>query len=460
MAFKPCTQSSYLALWRTITPASYNAPIEEETEGAAFDVPSMFGRIFERVEDAANTSQQAYYLKPHSTQTGPSASGPRRAVGTVRIARPAPSDYALLLPSGTRIQAVYRPGSFGSDVIVVEYRLTADATLAPGVLAADVQVEADLPGYDGNLGLGLAELSFVPASPLTFTGTLGATTATPAPVQGLPSDRLTLADVGRYVRFSAPVPLPALTGPTATTPRRITAIGPTGIIAFEPAVDAVDVGKVTQVEVEEFSDLGVTLEQLTDFAGGVPGTLDAIAVDRGTGRLLGESDKQLCDRLQELADIVSPAAISRITSRVLTPLGIPFAIKETRDPEGLGGFVFGAEAPGSVGSPFDFGGLTLVPRLPGSQFPTQGAVFLSEGAYRRYFVICVGFAPLGDFGLFFDATSPYAGDANAFDAQVPGGNFYDGSAAGFDDVISRLYDEINRARAAGIGFAIVRDPNL
>jgi hypothetical protein len=134
---------------------------------------------------------------------------------------------------------------------------------------------------------------------------------------------------------------------------------------------------------------------------------------------------------------VSPGAIQRICARILSPLGINWALKETRDPSGLIGRVWDFHA-------FDYGTIS------------DGVVLLSLGDSTRFFVLCVGFGNQGEFGMPYDAPYP----SNAYDAPGPALNFYDGFPVTYYAAIAALWAMVNAARAAGIHWVLVRDPSL
>jgi hypothetical protein len=189
------------------------------------------------------------------------------------------------------------------------------------------------------------------------------------------------------------------------------------------------------VEVVEFADLGLSVEQPEAATGGRHGWLDAIATDRGTGRAPGEGDEALRLRLQTLDDIISPAAIERIADAILTPLGIRWRLMETRDPAGLPGFVLDLD-------PFDRGTLA------------SGEVWLADACGAvRFFILAVSAGGMGEFGAPYD--SPFAPGGNAWDVLV-----LDGYAVEYLAALAALWDTIDRARAAGVCWALVLDETL
>ena len=431
MAFDPTDYDAFLALWRTLFPKSYTVPIETEGDGQGLDVYAQQAAQFARLSDALNTTTQAYYLRPHSTQTAPESAGARRATGSVEVSRAAPATGAITLSQGTQFVADVRsPDGSILDGIFVE--ATEDVLLPAGTLGPySVPVRAVRPGYQGN----------VPAGSIVRFALRGRATIVGATVEvgnvlrdtGVP-DRLTQAMVGQYVRLVG-----GANG--GTVPRRILSVtqGATSFAVLDGA-PLVAPDTLTQAEVEEFGDLGLTVSQASALSGGRHGFLDAIAADRNTGRQPGESDEQLRARLVALDDVVSPAAIRRAASRVLSPLGIAFDLRETRDPGGLFGFVYDLH-------PYDAFDL----------FSNASPVYVDEPSSVTFFVLLVAFGSQGEFGFAFDAPYP----RNAYDATTANAlNFYDGSPRLYLAALASLYDAINRARAAGVGWVLARDPNL
>lgn len=451
MAFFPCSAQSYLILFRRLVPASYSDPLEQENGGLGIDPILAWCKIWERYDQAANLSQQAYFIQPHSEQTGPSASGPVRASGTVDVSRLAPADWQLSVPAGTVVEAVVTD-SYGSPLLVQRYELPNGAALAAGALGpVTVPVIAVFEGYEGNVPAGYV-VRFAEAGRASVRCVIAtASMLVVLPSATAPTDRWQDPFRGRYGRATTPDGLPPLVGPTALAPRRLAAVSGVDVATVDPPYDPADVGKVIVFEVEEWADLGVSVTQPLPIEGGRPDALGAIATDRGTGRQPGEGDQQLADRLQLLADVVSPAAVERTVRRVLAGTGIRWALYETRDVGGLGGFILDAHPLDLPGSNF------TTAKLAGSELVGQGTFLLDGPSYRRFFVIAISASSLGEFGLAFDAASPAT--LSALD-QLTGTGFLDGFPAALDAIVARLWASVRDVREAGIGFEIVVDDTL
>lgn len=504
MAQQPFTREDLLVLWRRILPPSYTVPIEQEDNGQGLDVFSQQAAQMARVSESIAITTQAYYLRAHSSQVRPPAAGERRATGTVQLSRLAPAIGPVVLVDGTelvvrvrdpngnvidgvrfrivgtqRVFAViagstatvlqFSPGALsglslagriievaGEEATVLSNTasaITLTAALAGGAPAAttvvtifgasigsgalgplSVPIEAVRPGYQGN----------VPPERITAfaprgTADVRATTEANNLVRddGAP-DRFSPAQIGQYLRFTS--------GPNAGTfPRRIISVTPGSPTSFA-LVDGPDLiasATVQDVEVVEFEDIGLTVSQPEATTGGRHGWLDAIGRDRNQGRAANEDDETYRARLVALEDTISPNAILRAAARVLTPLGIGFELLETRDPNGLPGFVL--DMPTS--SP-----LAFLSALDYGTVQNGGGVLLSEmcGAVR-FFVLLVGIGNQGEFGAPYDSPFPN----NAWDVLA-----LDGYPVQYRAALVALYDSIERAREAGVCWELVQDADL
>src|SRR5258705_4075345 len=106
MAIRPSTKADFLNLWRAILPADYTAGIEDEAQGAGLDIAALQSAIWDSFEDNMNVSQQAYFLRQHSIQTGTPAGKGAKARTTLQLFRASPVLGALLVPAGRVFQAL------------------------------------------------------------------------------------------------------------------------------------------------------------------------------------------------------------------------------------------------------------------------------------------------------------------------------------------------------------------
>ena len=280
MPLRAFDKECFLRLWRAILPGFYTASIEAENEGAGLDVPSSEAAQFAQFEDGANLSQQAYYLRPHSTQTGPIASSGRKATGSVELRRAAPAVGAILVPAGSILRAE-GTDSYGGVLFLGRYLTTADATLADGSTGPiTVPVEAEFVGYTGNLDPGFIN-GFEGQGGLSVPSLVTTTVRFERSSAALGTADYFRSDlVGRYVRLVGG----SLVSENRNTPRRVVAVftGTGGNVGIEVdlALALADVGQLVTVEVEELADLGVTVTQPAPIAGGVADALGATGVQR------------------------------------------------------------------------------------------------------------------------------------------------------------------------------------
>jgi hypothetical protein len=442
VGLKVFTQAEFLALWKGLLPEGYTDPIEQSESG--LDIPAAHAKMWERVEIAFNVSQQAYYLRYHSTQTGIPASGAVKATGSVLLRRSAPALGEIVVPLGTVIRAVMRD-SFGQRLFLGNYLTLEETVFTSGALGPlTVQVEAEFPGYTGDQLPGML-IEFEALGRVTVPGEVASTTTIER--TGSPSDfadRFDPQHVGRYVRFVGGTP--ALVTADQLVPRRIVATftatdGQLGI-EFERPLDVADVGKPVTVEVEELGDLGITIEQPAPIGGGLADSLAAIAADRRVARGV-ETDEQFRVRLGELADIITPNSHLRILDRIFGSRGIGYQYLETHDVDGLMGFTWHAHAWGH-------GQVGHVPKPANSELIGQGIVWLTHPRHHRFFLVLLDRVGLGDFGMNWGGTAHVPGHPNAW-----GRGAWGGGAAGLDALATQAWNELNAARAHGIAFLIM-----
>lgn len=442
MAIQPLTQAQLIELWRKLFPEGYTVPIEEESGGLGMDVFAQQAAQFARVAEAINRTTQSYYIRAHSQQTAPPATGPLYATGTVDILRETqPGLGPVTVPQGT-VLASRKRNANGEYVEGPRFALAAAQTFSPGPMAPAAPLTAPVTalrvGTSGNLTPGHI-YAFAPVGRLTVLGcaVTAANTIQQATLLSN-SDQFNTGMLGRYVRF--------LTGPNATTyPRKIVSIGATNPLTLTVDGPALVADPSCSVEAVEWEDLGFVVTQPAATTGGEFGELDQIGSERNVFRVAGESDATYAKRIQALPDTVSPAAMERICNRILAPYGINYRIKETRDPAGLFGFIFDLDNASDqrFRSALDYGDIG------------NGSVLLGDpcGAVR-FFVICVGPSGLGEFGAPYDATVNLP-NPNAWDEL-----FFDGYALGYAGVLLQLYAAIEAAKAAGVCWRLIFDPNL
>lgn len=442
MPLEPSTKDDLLDLWRRILPREYTVPIEQERGGQGFDVPSAQAAIYARMSEAVNNTFEALFLKDYVHRTGDYSRGEQKARVDVELSRLPPAWGDIVVPQGTRLLALF-VGTRGQRVEIGEFRTAEQATIPDGSLGpVTVEAVAELAGSWGNVREGtVVEYIALGSASLTALVQTADTLLKPPPAPSdPPTDNFLVSQVGQYVRI---IGLP--TGPTF--PRRITDfVAPNGV-KIDPPLSAADVGSIVAVEVEEWAELGLQANNPAPATGGRTGHLDAIARDRRQARIPNETDDELRLRLCYLDDIVSPAAVLRTCDRILSPLGIAFRLKETRDVNTLKGFVLDLDA-------LDFGQVPPIPKVPGSELVGDGAVLLSVAEAWTFFLVCVAYGNQGEFGAPYDALNALP-VGNAWDVL-----FLDGAPLVYNAAIGRLWEALDQARAAGVGFDVARDPTL
>lgn len=419
MALEQITAERFLEVFRTINPAGYARALEELGDGQGFDTVAATAALLERLSAAFVRGVGAYYLLPHSTQTAEPAGGAARATTTATIRRvPGSVPFALELAAGYPIATRYR-GPRG-DVVGPAFRLAAPVTLGADVLEVEASIEASRVGFAGNVRasqfVGFAELGRLTVPNVSIVGNTLTTTAA--------YDRITRAQAGRLIVF------PPATPNELAGPRQIVSVTELAGGGSVVEVSGAPLTTATQdVGVAELEDLGIVLEVDADATGGRAGVLDVLGAERNTPRRFGESDDDYRQRVSRLADTVSPAAILRIAARILSPLGIGYRLRETRDVDTWPGFVLDVDA-------LDWGG------------PFEGWVDGCEAATA--FVLEVGLSGAGENGAAYDE-----GDEDAWDWLA-----LDGWAVTYGAALGALWSELNAARAAGVCFSVVLDPTL
>lgn len=419
------TYDDFLGLWRRIFPRSYTRPLETEGDGEGLDPVAVAARIFARAEQAIDYTTQRYYLKAHTLQTGEPAAGLGYAAGTLTLTREAPVDFEIVLVVGTLLQAFF-VDSYGETREGATYEVTSELVMPAGSAGPfALEVEAVAGGFSGNVRAGsiraFVAQTVAEIEDATIGGGLDEVTNAGT------RDAFLASHLGRYFVFDTTTPISV----DRERPRRIVTVSGQTVTIDTPYAAA---GSPADGRVLAFNDLGIVIEQPDALEGGRDAWLDELGAERRINRRLAESDDSYRSRICELPDTISPGAILRICRRILDPIGVRFALKETRDPATWPGFIFDVD-PFDVGTPFDGG------YVGGCDVVTS-------------FVICVGLGGLGEFGAPYDATTLLP-NPNAFDVMA-----WDGFPVGYASALAALYDQINAARAAGVCFHLELDPAL
>jgi len=426
------TKEQLLNVWRTVLDRSYTDPLENDGGGMGFDIVAAIAATLERASRAADVSTQALYILPHSIQTQPPSAGATKATGQIVLTRQPPTLGDLDLEEGDELLATLTTPD-GTLVGAATLELAADVVLPEGSTApVAVAARAARPGYAGNVPdtrgriLRFAERTTITVSDVTSNAT------TPATLEDTgDGSRFDAGMVGAWVRFTA--------GPNATDdPRRIRSVyvGPssTRLTLDGPALVA---GSDNVVQVVDLNTLGVVVSQDGDFSGGVHGWLDALGAERQIGRNPNEVDVDYRERVKELPDVVSPNALERAVSRILTPLGIPYRIFESRA-DTIEGAAWDVHPWDDTAADV---GLLKRPHF------WQGDGF----EYRGFYVV-VERTAISSVAAAWDYEPGVGGvtPSSAWDFS-----FWDGADFGFINLLRRVRDEVDKTRMAGVPWLFV-----
>lgn len=318
------TPEELVELWRLIMDPEYTGPIEDHDDGRGLDVIQAMAAILSRSSDAVQVSSQALYLKPHSTQLDPPASGGVQATGTMAITRTILTGGDLQLREGDEV-VLAQVSPDGVTVLGPTYELAADVLIPSGTEGpTSVAIRAVRNGFQGNHPEGRA-MAFVLRGRATVPVS---NTVSPTELRDTVNlnDRFIGTQAGQFLRFT--------TGPNAGLPPARIASVTQGALPTDPntatleaSTFAADASAAT-AEVLELIDLGLSGELETPTTGGRHAELDMIGRERNQGRAAGESDDDYRNRVCNLADTVSPGAVTRAAGGVLDPSGVVFQLVE------------------------------------------------------------------------------------------------------------------------------------
>jgi len=354
------TKAELLEIWRRDMDPGYTIPLEQEAEGRGLDVISGLAAMLERASQAVQVSTQALYLKPHSTQLDPPASGGVKATGSIDISLDAPANGDLLFVAreATDGSATFdSPRAFvvlqspdGDDVEGPRFDTLGAAGVITFIPAGTtgpltLQLRAERDGFQGNVKAG-TRLEFERRGRATATVDTVAVFGQLATLSlDASGNRFGVNAVGQYVRF--------LDGANAgKPPQLITARASDLSVSLLHTSEILLPQSGGTVEILDASDLGVFGVTTTGTAGGRGAELDLIARERAAGRSGGETDDELRARLCVLDDRVSPAALLRTAENILTPAGVPFELIEVGEAD-VGMAFFPLVTPQNTGDAFD-----------------------------------------------------------------------------------------------------------
>lgn len=419
-----------LEIWRRYLPTSYTDPIESGDDQSGFDVIHAMATMFERIAEANETTTQAMYVYPHSTQVAPPASGSTQSTGNLTLTRIVPTDGDLELLEGDEIDVMIRTPE-GDYVFEGGLELSADVTLPEGssgpftVAARSIRYD-----YRCNFKDTLGRLLYWKTRTVLSVEDATTTVTNTITDTGI-GDRLDAGmDKTAFVRFTAGPNYPSV-------PRRITAItvgaSTTTITVDGPALVA-GVG-TNDFDVIDLNDAGVLIEFDGDFTGATSGMLDFLGQERDLDRTGEETDDSYRERVHRLPDTVSYNAVYRAVSRILTPLGINFRVVESRRVSQFRGFFADLD-------PCDD---------PLADILTNQRLVLGNRFDIAGFFVIVEKTGDGEFGMFADYDPPASvGPRNAVDF-----GFADGFPSIFWKHMRSLIDEVEKTREMGVPWLLV-----
>ena len=291
---------------------------------------------------------------------------------------------------------------------------------------------------------------FRPAEPGTYTVKFELPLAwqtIPSPVSGIPLYFVR----ARYASVVSVTTEPAAGRVVVKQPLRLAPDGP------DPNTGAV---KWTLLDYST-GPMGLQIVESEAFTGGRDDDLYLLGDARGVYRQPGESDDAFRERVSRLAEVVSPNAILSAVNRLLRPLGYKGKVADVTLTEGTvgGGFagLFCDVDPDLA--PDYVGALDLY--APGDLYP-QKPWFVLQDAMEAYgwFLVELPYLGAGDFGIFCDEGPLYFDDVvNVYYGPAFTG-WCDGYPIDGNAVYAAIWSVVNRIRAGGVGFTMVRERNL
>lgn len=334
------TKDDLLAVWRRDLDPAYTEPLETEDAGRGADVIAGLAAVLARASTAVLNSTQALYLKPHSTQLAPPASGAVVATGLVEVYRGIVVGGPVPLDDGDQIIAQFL-GVNGEDEDAPVFEVVGDATIPSGTTGPTlVPVRCSRPGFQGNVKAG-TEGKFLDRRGgefvvVSFNAGTGIIT-----IDGAAGDKFLPTMDGMFWRFTD--------GPNVGAyARRIFPLTTTtASLDASSALITQGAGNGRVLDLQEVGDFRIVFQGTS---GGRSGELDMLARERTEiGRALGEDDDDFRARVTTLPEVVSPNSIIRALQALLDPLGIPFQFIEVFEQDV--GFFFDGGA-GNVDSAF------------------------------------------------------------------------------------------------------------
>ena len=312
----PLTRDQLLALWRAAVDPSYGDPIVAAGDGYGLEVYDQFFVALARVSQAADTTTQACYLFPHSSQTAPEAQGPQNATVTITVTRTGHLEKPLVMVAGLfgfqEQQNDYSPTG-STPILTGRIYLVAETTIfAPGEMGPiDVPCVAVAPGWGfnnplpGSISVPIQEGSNLTNIDASVSLSTPAVIANPsiqngAVVTGVDEpDVFIPAHVGQYVELTAGANIGLVGRVVVYYPPNLGVYPPTGggvLLADSASFELTPVsGTLQQSEPVTFTSLGSTvgygvilgIHEVDGFTRAVVDVISGVLGDTVVGSLSG-----------------------------------------------------------------------------------------------------------------------------------------------------------------------------
>lgn len=512
------TRDELIALWQSsVDPDFARALLEQPDSGV--EVIEASAEVMAKVSETVERTSQSLFLKTWSGQTYPPARGVGFAGVVLDISRAAPADEPVVLEPGIFFveQSAIDHGEDHGEVVGTERRYTpvAPVVFVPGVSLVSATFIAEKAGAAYNLpppdsinlikDSGTASGTSAAVFPgvlqhqlvLSFQGdtvapsalgqyvrmsaganlgqrrrivgyqapdpnaphngilTLAATMVlTVSSVTGtfIPGERIEQAATGAALELTAQQGIymvgdrltPPVFNASAVVGIQSGATATVGLVLIAPDMTAETVTAgwdlLTWAE-------GVGLSSTNPLSpdGGSSPTLDHVGEERGINRSPNEPDEQYRKRIYNRPDVVSPNALVRAMNRVLAPYGLTGCLREPSDLDTFPGLFYDAPAAGLPSRRYAYDmDFTLRP-------DDRYKLALDLAEFRGFFVATIPPMSLGEFGCAFDE-----GFVCFFDS-APYFTFFDGYAVTAAAIRQAVWNALNEAREAGVGFVLVED---
>lgn len=224
------------------------------------------------------------------------------------------------------------------------------------------------------------------------------------------------------------------------------------VVGVQPLAAKVRILKPNRLTVEsgtiqwsmlDWKDLRFVLTRIEAFSGGRDDTLGLLGEERGVAKQTGESDDDYRERIANLADVVTPAAINRAINRILSPYLFRGVAQDVQN--GMTGLFLDA---------FDAADFYT----PGDIFPIDPCKLLYTDALAYGgFEVLVPYLTDGEWGCACDdGPIVYLEPEQVFLGPAADCCFLDGGPVTADATYSALWQTVNDIKLFGVDFIAIR----